>query len=413
MLDTQLLSAVVADQAEAFASKQLGIARELDHQTYLSTKQIVVISGVRRSGKSTLLRQFSQELGPCHFITFDDERLLDFSVADFQSLLLVFKKRHQGTTILIDEVQTVPGWERFARRLHDEGYKVFITGSNAKLLSSELATHLTGRYLKIELFPFSFREFLLARTLPARPVTTADQAAVSVAFDDYMEQGGFPEMTTSPTSELLLQLYEDILYKDLIVRFKIRDVKLFRQLAQFLFTNIGSPISYHGLAKTLAARSAVSIKRYLTFLSEAYLIGEIYKYDWSLKKQFVSNKKVYVIDLGMRSRVGFSWSEDRGRKLENIVYLELRRRRKEVFYFKDTRECDFVVREGQRVTEVLQVTETLSASNEAREAEGLIQALERCQASFGIIITRDQRRNLTHAGQQINVIPITDWLLGS
>lgn len=411
MFDDRLLENIIADQAERFAKKPVGIKRELDFNKYMKTKHIIVISGVRRSGKSTLLAQFSRRLEPYYFITFDDERLLNFNVQDFQSLLVAFKKRHHGQTVFLDEVQNVPGWERFVRRLHDENYKVFVTGSNAKLLSSELATHLTGRYLKIELFPFSFREFLSFRGLPLRPKTTDELSGVGRAFDEYCTIGGFPEMAASQDSDILSQLYEDILYRDLIARFKIRDVKLFRQLAQFLFANIATEISYFGLAKTLKAKSAISIKRYVTFLAEAYLVGEIYKYDWSLKKQFVSNKKVYVIDTGMRSRVAFTFSEDIGRILENVVYLELRRRGKELFYFKETRECDFVVREKNCIIEAIQVTRMLSSENEEREVAGLLQALKRCHTKTGTIITHSQRTTIKRDGRQISVVPITEWLL--
>ena len=411
MLDIKSLETVVSDQAELFGGKPLGVPRLVDFDKYLATKHIVVISGVRRSGKSTLLAQFSRKLEPFHFITFDDERLLDFSVQDFQSLLLVLKKRSAAKAMLLDEVQNVLGWERFVRRLHDEGYKVFVTGSNAKLLSGELATHLTGRYFKIELFPFSFREFLTFRTLPITPSTTAEQGAVAAAFDEYLAIGGFPEMVTTKDGEVLKNIYEDVLYRDLITRFKIRDVKLFRQLAQYLLTNIATEVSYLGLAKLLGAKSPVSIKRYVTFLTEAYLIGEVYKYDWSLKKQFVSNKKVYAIDTGMRSHVAFTFSEDSGRLLENVVYLELRRRGKDVFYFKDTRECDFVIRDKNQITQAFQVTRTLSAENEEREVAGLLQALERCHAEVGTIITHSQRKTIKRDGKKIAVVPITEWLL--
>ncbi len=411
MLDIQLLETVVSDQAEMFAHKSLGTQRILDFDKYVATKHIIVISGVRRSGKSTLLAQFSQKLQPCHFITFDDERLFDFSVQDFQSLLFVLKKRSAARVIFLDEVQNVVGWERFVRRLHDEGYKVLVTGSNAKLLGSELATHLTGRYFKIELFPFSFREFLAFRSLGTAPSTTAEQGAVAAAFDEYRAIGGFPEMVATKDSETLKNIYEDVLYRDLITRFKIRDVKLFRQLAQYLLTNIATEVSYLGLAKILGAKSPVSIKRYVTFLTEAYLIGEVYKYDWSLKKQFVSNKKVYAIDTGMRSHVAFTFSEDAGRLLENIVYLELRRRGKDVFYFKDTRECDFVIRDKSHITEAIQVTRTLSANNEDREVEGLLQALERCRAKGGTILTLSQRKTIKRDGKRIKVVPIAEWLL--
>lgn len=414
MMDQQLLETVVADQATMFANKPTGILRSLDFDKYLSTKRIVVISGVRRSGKSTLLAQFGRKLGAVHFVTFDDERLLDFSVHDFQPLLVALKKRlPESRAVLLDEVQNVAGWEQFVRRLHDEDYKIFVTGSNAKLLSSELATHLTGRYARIELFPFSFREFLNLRFLPAAPETTAEQSGVAAAFDEYLAGGGFPEMAITKDGEILKSIYEDVLYRDLIARFKIRDIKLFRQLAQYLLTNIGREISYLGLAKLLAAKSPVSIKRYVTFLAEAYLIGEVYKYDWSLKKQFVSNKKVYAVDTGMRNQVAFTFSEDSGRLLENVVYLELRRRGKEVFYFKDGRECDFVIRDKNRIVSAIQVTRALSAENEERELEGLIRALERCRTRSGVIVTYSQSKNIKRKGYEIRVVPVTEWLLTS
>lgn len=411
MIDTQLLETIAADQAEMFAKKPLGVPRLIDFDKYVATKHIVVISGVRRSGKSTLLAQFSRKLQPFHFITFDDERLLDFSVQDFQSLLLVLKKRSDAPIILLDEVQNVVGWERFVRRLHDEGYKVFVTGSNAKLLGGELSTHLTGRYLKIELFPFSFREFLTFRSLPIAMRTTAEQSKVAGVFDEYLSIGGFPEMVATKDSEVLKNIYEDVLYRDLITRFKIRDVKLFRQLAQYLLTNIATEVSYLGLSKLIGAKSPVSIKRYVTFLTEAYLVGEVYKYDWSLKKQFVSNKKIYAIDTGMRNHVAFTFSEDKGRLLENVIYLELRRRGKDVFYFKDTRECDFIIRDKNHITQAFQVTMTISADNEEREVSGLLQALERCHAEVGTIITYSQRKNIQRNGFRIEVVPITEWLL--
>lgn len=412
MIDNQLLELVIADQASLFAQKPMGIPRIVNFERYLANNHIVVITGVRRSGKSTLLSQFGKKVQSFYFVTFDDERLLEFTVADFQALMLALKKRDPNPkTILLDEVQNVPSWERFVRRLHDEGYKVFVTGSNAKLLSSELATHLTGRYFKIELFPFSFREFIELRQLSSTPKTTDEHAAINAAFDEYLQNGGFPEMAVIKDPEILKNIYEDVLYRDLISRFKIRDIKSFRQLAQYLMTNVGKEVSYLGLTKLLGVKSAMTTKRYISFLTEAYLIGEIYKYDWSLKKQFVSNKKIYAIDTGMRNQVAFTFSEDAGRLLENIVYLELRRRGQDVFYFKDTRECDFIVRDKNKITKAIQVTYLLSAENEEREIDGLLQAAERCGVLTGTIITYSQKKSLKRRGVKIEVIPITEWLL--
>ena len=160
MIDLRSLEEVIVDQFEAFSAKESGLPRVIDVQQIIASTQIVVISGVRRSGKSTLLRQIASKLTDYHYINFDDERLISFDVADFNQLLLAWNKRSPSKNILIDEIQNVQSWERFIRRIHDDGYKIYLTGSNAKLLSSELATHLTGRHVKVELYPFSFQEFL-------------------------------------------------------------------------------------------------------------------------------------------------------------------------------------------------------------------------------------------------------------
>ena len=160
MVSTENLEDILVDQLQAFNEKELGVLRDIDFDKYINTKQITIVSGIRRSGKSTLLAQFAKRIKHFYYVSFDDERLIDFQIKDFNALMLVFNKMYSAKTIFIDEVQNVEKWELFVRRLYEEGYKIFVTGSNAKLLSSELATRLTGRYFKIELFPFSFKEFL-------------------------------------------------------------------------------------------------------------------------------------------------------------------------------------------------------------------------------------------------------------
>ncbi len=184
MLELSGLEQIIADQRKNFNAKPAGIERDIDFQKYKTTNQITVISGIRRSGKSTLLKQFSAHFSDYYYLTFDDERLINFQVADFATLMLAFAKTNSAKTILLDEIQNVIGWECFARRLYEEGYKIFITGSNAKLLGSELATHLTGRYFKIDLYPFSFREFLRFNNVSLIDKTTAAQAMVLTNFDD-------------------------------------------------------------------------------------------------------------------------------------------------------------------------------------------------------------------------------------
>ncbi len=406
-----MLEQTIADQRKNFEAKDRGIARELDFSKYLKTKQITAISGVRRSGKSTLLKQFSTRFPDFYYITFDDERLINFTIDDFSDLMLAFKKSRQANVIFMDEVQNVIGWERFARRLYEEGYKIFITGSNAKLLSSELATHLTGRYFKIELYPFSFREFLIFKNINLADDSSAGQATLLKKFDEYLAGGGFPEAIKYQEKEYLKRIYEDVLYKDLIARFKIRETKLFQQLAAFLFSNVGKEISYNGLKKILGYKSPVSVRKHVSFMTEAYLVFKLMKYDYSLKKQFISDKKIFVIDNGLRNEIAFSVSADKGRLLENLVFIELKRRGHEIYYFKNKKECDFLIKEKNKITSAIQVTAYLGDENQEREINGLSEALNASRLKKGLILTINQEKIIKQNGVTIEVKPLWKWLL--
>lgn len=408
-----LLEEVVADQLENFKKKDEGIPRNIEVKKYLKTSQITAISGVRRSGKSTLLKQFSSCYDKYYYLNFDDERLVNFDVADFRDLMIIFQKLYRAKTIFLDEIQNIKNWERFARRIYDEGYKVFITGSNAKLLSSELTTHLTGRYFKIELFPFSFKEFLKYRGIDWKKSDTKTKSEILKNFDLYLNGGGFPEFVKYNEQEYLKRIYEDILYKDILTRFGIREVKAFRELAGYLFSNITGEISYNGLKNLLGFKSAISVKNYIQFIKESYLLFELYKYDYSLKKQFVSDKKIYAIDNGLRNSVAFRFSADRGKLLENLVFLEMARNGLEVYYYKGKRECDFLLRKGIKISDAIQVTSNLAdPQTEKRETEGLLEAMEKFGLKGGLIISEDREDEKKNNGKEIKIMPCWRWLLG-
>lgn len=411
MLTIEYLERIVVDQAVTFREKKLGIPRDIDFQQYLKTKQITVISGVRRSGKSVLLKQFSHHYTSFHYLNFDDERLVDFAVSDFQNLMIAFGKQADARIIFLDEIQNVPKWERFVRRIFEEGYKIFITGSNAKLLSGELATHLTGRYLKIELYPFSFKEFLIFHKFAVGQGGTKKEVTILKYLDQYMVGGGFPEFIKTENNAINKQIFEDIIYRDLLARFKIRETKNFKLLVNYLFTNFTGEMSYNALKKLLAIKSATTVKNHIGFICESYLAFELFKYDFSLKKQYVSNKKIYVIDNGLRNSVAFSFSEDAGKMLENMVFLELKRRELEVYYHKDKKECDFVVRQGMKISEAIQVTKILDNNNEKREIQGLLEAMEKFNLKAGLIITESQEEKRKINGKNISIIPVWKWLL--
>ena len=412
MFTASQLEELVVSQKESFLARDTGIPREVDIQRYCRTGQIVVISGIRRSGKSTLLRQFSAHYKEFLYINFDDDRLLDFSLADVPVLLLVFEKLHPGTKVIfIDEIQNVAGWERFVRRIHDEGYKVFLTGSNAKLLSMELGTHLTGRYAKMTLYPFSFREVLKFYSVSTDRITTKKKAAILAQFDRYLTGGGFPEYLKYADTEYLKRTYDDILFRDIIGRFGIREVKAFRQLAHYLFTNTGNTASYNALKKVLGFKSVVSVRDYVGFLEEAYLVFELFKFDYSLKKQYVNDKKIYCIDNGMRNAVAFRFSGDRGRLLENLVFIELLRRKDPVYFFKNASECDFVIEKQGTVTTAIQVCYEISPENRERELDGLTEAMQTLKAGHGMILTYHQEENIIRDGYMVQVLPVWKWLL--
>lgn len=411
MLSVSRLEEIIEDQSVRFRAKEAGILREIDFAKYLKTKQMTAISGIRRAGKSTLLCQFSKHYKNFYYINFDDERLDDFTVKDFDSLMIAFQKKYKAEAIFLDEPQNIEKWERFVRRLYEEGYKIFLTGSNAKLLSSELATHLTGRYFKIELYPFSFREFLTAKSMDYEKKDSQTRAMVLRLFDEYLAGGGFPEFVKYNDPEFVQRIYEDVLYRDLLTRFSIRDVKAFKQLARFLFSNLSKEISYNGLKNILGFKSAVSVKNYIEFMEQSYLIFELYKYDHSLKKQFVSDKKIYAIDNGLRNAVAFYASSDEGRLLENIVFLELKRRGREIYFFKDKGECDFIVRERNKIITAIQVTAHLNANNKKREINGLENAMDAFGLTGGLILSKDEEDEIKIGKKIIAVKPIWKWLL--
>ena len=411
-MDKNILQLVALDQRESFEKKESFMARDVDRAT-IDSKQITVISGIRRSGKSTLLKQISASVQGYYYCNFEDERLLDFTHLDFQPLYEVFLETFgEQKVFFFDEIQNIAGWERFVRRLFGEGYKIFVTGSNAKLLSSELATSLTGRYLKLELYPFSFKEFLSFRQIPiSRHWTTREKSMLARQFQDYCALGGFPGVIKSGNKDELIQLYQDILIKDLLVRFKIREVKAFRELAFYLISNIAAPMSFNNLKKLLGFKSVMTVKNYSDFLEEAYIFFSVSKFDYSVKKQIINDRKIYCIDTGLSGAVGFSFSENRGRVLENIVFLELKRRGKEVYYYHGNGECDFLLRHGSVITTAIQVTDGLSQENEKREVAGVLEAMDSHALKKGLILTLNQERDIVVGKSTVEVRPLLKWLL--
>ena len=381
----------------------------------------VVVSGVRRSGKSTLLNQIISDLYKkgVYYFNFEDERLVDFDVDDFNHLYEVFLELYGDKKIFFfDEVQNVPQWEVFVRRMQGKGCKFFITGSNASLLSKELGTKLTGRNVNVELFPFSFMEFLSFKGFQLSKnglSLTSERAAIKKYFAEYLKYGGMPEYLKYQDTTLLKRLYEDILYRDIVARYGIKQVKPLRELGLYLLSNIGGTFSYNNLKNVLGLGSMNTIKRYADFMENSYLIFLVSKFSYSLKQQFVSLKKIYCIDNGLSEAVAFQFSKNKGKFLENLVFLELRRKFQEIYYYKTTNnlEVDFLFKSGKNDLKLIQVADNLdNEKTRQRELNALEKAMDELKLKTALILTEDTEEEIVLKGKVLMVKPIYKWLLG-
>lgn len=412
-MDKETLKKIILEQKETFEKEMDWVQRPLPEKVLKSPK-IVIITGVRRCGKSTLLRQASQHYQDYGYINFEDERLLNFTHEDFNTLLEAFLElKPKAATFFFDEIQNVKGWEMFARRLFTDGHKLFITGSNARLLSSEIATALTGRNIKLELYPFSFKEYLHYSKFQIKEIyTTKEMAIISVYLKDYITYGGFPEIVASQDFEELNGIYQDVIIKDLLVRFLIRDTKDFRELALYLLSNIAQKISFNNLKNLLGFSNTSKVKNYIDFLSEAYLFFTVFKYEYSMKKQIKNDRKIYVVDSGIANAISFNFGKEEGKIIENIVFLELKRQKHEVYYYQGHQECDFVIRQGAIITTLVQVALTLSnPDTREREINGLTEAMAKFKLEKGFIITYSEEETVIVNAKKIHIVPLWKFLL--
>ncbi len=417
-MERETLKQIIADQQEYRPPKNFytRTLTETVHR-FVADPNIIIISGLRRSGKSTIQRMLQLELAKSdYYFNFDDERLVQFQVKDFQMLLEVLIELFgDQSTFYFDEIQNIEGWERFIRRLYEQGKKIYITGSNARLLSMELGTHLTGRYIQLEVYPLSFREIIdhnYPEVLSKKALSTTDIGMILHHFSNYLKNGGIPEYVKFEKTEYLKDLLEGILYRDIIVRYKIQDEKALRETVYYLASNIGKEFSYTNLAKTVGLSSPHTIANYCNYLEQCYLYFFVNRYSHSLKKQIQYNKKCYMIDPALIRITGFRVSEDRGRLLENIVFLHLRMQTKEIYFHKEKKECDFILREGNQIVQAIQVAKTLEdPETKKREIEGVIEAMNTYHLREGIILTENEQDTIKMNGFVISVIPIWKWLL--
>jgi len=396
------------------------IEREIEREIEQSLKDnlVKVIIGVRRSGKSILAHRLleNKRYG---YINFDDERLLAVKTKDLNDLLEILKEIEPSSDyLLFDEIQNVAGWELFVNRLKRSGHKIVITGSNSKLLSGELATHLTGRHFEIELYPFSFKEFLHYQGKHFSDndfYLTNKRALIKKELNNYLRAGGFPELFKIQNKEQYLKdLHNKIINRDIIERHNIKYVKTIKEISIFLLTNFGSKITYHKIKNTFDIKSVHTAKKYVSCLEDAYLISELLPFSFKVKEQVKKPRKVYGIDLGLIKAVSSEFSPNTGRAMENIVFLELKRRGKEIYYYTSAndKEVDFVIKQGLKPSQLIQVCFNLENKDTVkREIDGLLRASQELKCGNLLVITWDEEKEEKIKGKTIKFIPLWKWLL--
>ena len=332
MLSKEQIKEILVEQKQWILNKDYGIERTVlkEIEPKIKLPQVVVITGLRRSGKSTLLRQLIKKYykdEDFFYINFEDERLFNFPAKDFnqlyEALIDLFGKKK---TLFIDEIQNVSGFETFVRRFYEEGFKFFITGSSATLLSKELGTKLTGRHVDVIVKPFSFAEFLKFKNFSLEKKSiyqTESKIKIKKYFDEYFIKGGMPEYLIYNDPEILARIYEDTVLKDIAVRHKIGNVIVLKEIYQYLITNFTSKFSFNAIKRLVNLGSVNTIKKFISYLEDTYFAKTINKFDYSLKKQIVNDKKFYVIDNGFIEIISKKLTKDKGRLLENIVFNSL------------------------------------------------------------------------------------------
>lgn len=389
---------------------------------YMGTEEILLILGARRTGKSTLIYQLisslelpENEAMSVLYINLDEPVFQ--SRSESAVLLSGIIEDHIAATkkeryyIFLDEVQNFRYWTQTLKTLYDtdKRLKFVLTGSTSSLLKKKTITRLSGRYLSVTVFPLTFKEYLDFKGL--KRLTSGEK---KLEFEEYLKHGSFPRISLEGDNdikeELLKNYYETIYLKDIIFPHKLRNNRDVINLLYFIISNVGKPFSYNSIANVLGI-SADTVKEYLSYAEDSYLLYSIKKFDYSLRKQLANPKKIYCLDTGMINAVSFKFSENYGRLLENLIFIELIRRQNEVYYHKGTYECDFLIKADNKITNAIQVTKELNLDNKKREVEGLREAMQTYDLEEGLILTKDTEDLIERDGRKIFVRPVWKWLL--
>ena len=410
---------IIAEQREEITviNKRGWVPRTKEKAIEINNPLAQIIIGVRRSGKSTLAHRALRGINYA-YINFDDERLAGIN-SDQLNLLLeaLYSVYGEFDHLMLDEIQNVEGWHLFVNRMLRSELKIILTGSNSKLLSSDMASHLTGRYSTVELFPFSFHEFLIAKGKEdIGAVTARERGLLNALYDEYSLNGGFPDIVEGQVSyNYISDLFVGIVTRDVIFRHNIRHIRTFRDLATYLTGNFASEISFNRLKNIFGLGSENTAKNYISYLEESYLVRCLPKFSFK-KQESLRYRKIYLIDTAFSQVSGNKFTPDHGRILENIVFLELARNacenRYELFYYKKQYEVDFVIYSNRKVIELIQVTRSITDRKTLkRELRALLIAANELKAEKLTIITQDDHNVIHEEGKEIRVVSITEWLI--
>ena len=410
---------IISEQREEipFYNQPGLVPREQESAININSHLAQIITGVRRSGKSTLAHMALRETNYA-YVNFDDERFTKLN-ADNLNLVLeaLYTVYGEFSHLFLDEIQNVEHWHLFVNRLLRNNIKIVLTGSNSKLLNREMASHLTGRYSTIELFPFSFHEYIIAKGKKlSGAVTAKEKGLLQALYNEYIENGGFPEVVAGESKHNYINnLFDAIVTRDIIYRYNIRHIRTFRDLSVYLAGNFASEISYNRLKNIFGLGSENTAKNYIAYLNEAYLVACLPKFSFK-KQESLRYRKIYLIDIAFSVVAGNSFTLNHGRLLENIVFLHLARKatrhRFELFYYKKQFEVDFVIYNNRKVLELIQVAQSTTDSKTLkRELRALLIAAVELKAEKLTIITLNERKELNEEGRIIQIIPVTEWLL--
>ena len=407
------------DELEALEGEVL-IHRPEEDLINLNSKLAQVVIGVRRSGKSTLCFNALRKAGVHYaYVNFDDERLDELETQDLDNVLqTLYKIYGKFDYLFLDEIQNIDGWPLFVNRLLRQRIHIIITGSNAKLLSTELATHLTGRHHKIELFPFSFKDWCSIKEVDYTRLTTKNKGLLSKAYEEYFRQGGFPELISGEENpkEYISTLIDNIISQDIKKRYKIRNIDALKRLAHHILNETPTLIVKETLQNIIGIKSERTLGNYLMYLNQTYLISTISKYS-SRSRERARNEKSYAIDVAFMDKRENAFSgENLGWRLETIVYLELLRRKagteNDIYYYQGrSAEADFVVCDGNKTLAVYQVSYDISNDKtRKREIKGCIAGAKATKCDNIFLITDHESEIIEEDGYTIQVIPIWEWL---